>query len=108
MINSILTKLANISVELASYETWDKKEFMEEYNFIVRTTRKLTVADLLADISYLTHWENGLYLIPIFLQPFIKQGEVLTCIDGTTEVVENIDLDTRGGFLAYGVVIGKS
>ena len=69
------------------------------------------------------HWSDepddparGLRVIPVWLYPFLKPGQTLTSIDGSTTVVgENyteyaddnpgyIDNDNRGGFLAYGVI----
>jgi hypothetical protein len=57
---------------------------------------------------------HGLRLIPVWLYPFLKPGQTLTSIDGSTTVVGDdytnssdpgyIDNDNRGGFIAYGVI----
>ena len=49
-------------------------------------------------------WDGKLMLIPLSKYEEIADGEILTCIDGTHAVKgkDNIDLDTRGGFIAYG------
>lgn len=51
--------------------------------------------------------ERGLYLIPLWLRPFLKEGSVVKCIDGTTSTYssEKSDNDHRFGMLAYGVVV---
>lgn len=50
--------------------------------------------------------ETGLYLFTKEEYDKLPDGFVLTCIDGTerTKGVDYIDLDTRFGYLAYGVV----
>lgn len=53
-------------------------------------------------------WDEAHVLLLLTPEEFaaLPDGEVLTCIDDTTAVkgVDDIDDDTRGGHLAYGVV----
>lgn len=51
-------------------------------------------------------WDGKLMLITADMLRDIPNGETLTCIDGTTAVKgkDVIDMDTRGGLLAYGFV----
>lgn len=52
-------------------------------------------------------WDNGLYLIPECFLEFLPNGLELKGISGGKVVVgkDYIDDDTRGGLIAYGVVI---
>jgi hypothetical protein len=51
------------------------------------------------------NWDGKIWLIPIWLYPFLKGAIKATCIDGKTKVmkVKDMDTDTRFGCLAYGV-----
>jgi hypothetical protein len=55
-------------------------------------------------------WDGKLYLIPLWMYPFLKAGVKLKCIDGEEHEVSydeqgvcNIDNDHRFGCLAYGI-----
>lgn len=52
----------------------------------------------------LQNWDGDLFLITPELLKFLKEGTVLHSINGRTVVIgkDEIDLDTRGGYLAYG------
>jgi len=51
-------------------------------------------------------WDDNLWLLTTDEFNEIPDGTVLTCIDGTTATkgVDEIDMDTRLGYLAYGIV----
>ena len=50
--------------------------------------------------------ESDLYLIPIWLYPFIPEDLVLTSIGGNKAFVSCISTDTRFGRLSWGILIG--
>ena len=53
-------------------------------------------------------WDgSGLYLIPLWLRPFLKTGSIVKSIDGKISGYspEGHDNDQRFGVLAYGVVV---
>lgn len=49
--------------------------------------------------------ESDLWLIPIWLYPFIPEDLELTSISGSKEFAPNIDTDTRFGCLAWGILL---
>lgn len=49
--------------------------------------------------------ESDLWLIPIWLYPFIPEDLELTSIGGDKGFVPNIDTDTRFGCLAWGILL---
>lgn len=52
------------------------------------------------------NWDNNLWLLTVNEFDQIPNGTELTCIDGTTAVKgqDDIDMDTRFGYIAYGFV----
>lgn len=52
------------------------------------------------------NWDNNLWLLTKNEFSQLPDGTELTCIDGTTAVKgqDNIDMDTRYNHIAYGVV----
>lgn len=51
-------------------------------------------------------WDDNLWLITESEFTEIPDGTVLTCIDGTTATkgIDDIDMDERFGYIAYGFV----
>lgn len=51
------------------------------------------------------NWDGTMVLLPLWALAHMQTGEQLKCIDGTTSVVgtDQIDDDTRGGCIAFGV-----
>lgn len=51
-------------------------------------------------------WDDNLWLLTIKEYNDIPDGTELTCIDGTVAVKgsDEIDMDTRMGYIAYGIV----
>ncbi|TXH48897.1 MAG: hypothetical protein E6Q97_23880 [Desulfurellales bacterium] len=49
---------------------------------------------------------NPMYLIPLWLHPFLPDELECSCINGVTAVMKraDIDNDNRCGFLAYGII----
>ena len=73
--------------------------------------RRVTVAELdaMPDASLrrlgFAPWDDGHWLIPLWAWNYIAEGERLKCIDGdlrTKGGPEEIDLDVRGGCIAWG------
>lgn len=52
------------------------------------------------------NWDDNLWLINKAEFDEVPDGTVLTCIDGSTATkgADEIDMDTRMGYLAYGFV----
>lgn len=50
--------------------------------------------------------ENPLWLLTPAELPMVPAQTTLHCIDGTIAVkgIDNIDTDTRGGYIAYGIL----
>ncbi|MCE2566444.1 hypothetical protein [Komagataeibacter sp. FNDCF1] len=68
--------------------------------------------DVLWDFRfYLRDKEKGFYLLPLWVFPRIKDGEVLQVINGETMVVDHsdkqIDLAIRCGCVAYGFFVKR-
>lgn len=55
------------------------------------------------------NWKDGIKLIPLYLLPIIPIGTELISIMGNSIQFDgnNIDTDTRGGLLAYGIKVKK-
>jgi len=51
--------------------------------------------------------ETSLYLMPIWLTPFLKKGLQMTTISGETITTPHADNDHRFGAVAYGVIPAK-
>jgi len=51
------------------------------------------------------NWDGTMVLLPAWALPHMEAGSSLKCIDGTcsTVGVDEIDDDTRGGCIAYGI-----
>jgi hypothetical protein len=51
-------------------------------------------------------WDGNLVLLPLWALQHMQVGELLVCIDGTSAKVgtDQIDHDTRGGCIAYGIL----
>lgn len=51
------------------------------------------------------NWDGTMVLLPLWALAHMQTGESLTCIDNSVAVVgtDEIDDDTRGGCIAYGV-----
>jgi hypothetical protein len=72
--------------------------------------KKVTISELQAktevelyNLGY-RRWNEEIMLIPLTEFEKIAEGETLVCIDGLEYQVgvDNIDLDTRAGLLAFG------
>lgn len=73
-------------------------------NFDAIDPNDFTVEELKELEFYL--WNNSnLYLMPLWMLPFIKEEVDLGCINGKRRIFrrDEIDNDERRGFLAYGV-----
>lgn len=118
-LTMMLRQLAGRAAAGAAYEGYTPKFVKSEVtaawlNLSDETAPKLTLADL----SVLSHkvlesfgfilWEKstGLRLIPLWALNMISDGEELTSISGRKVIVgeDDIDLDTRGGCVAWGFV----
>jgi hypothetical protein len=51
------------------------------------------------------NWDGSMVLLPLWALAHMQTGESVTCIDNSVAVVgtDEIDDDTRGGCIAYGV-----
>lgn len=92
-------------------EIWNNKgykgSFLERYKDGITIEEFKTMTDEEFDILGFAKWdeESGLRLIPIWAFNYVKDGETLTCISGQKSIkgTDEIDLDTRGGCIAFGL-----
>ena len=113
----VQTRILSAACEGAAYEGWSddfaRKHLREAWKAEGRSDlwkRRLTVAELceVADEKLrglgFGSWDGALTLIPLWAYNLIADGETLTSISDSTEVVgvDDIDLDVRFGCIAYG------
>lgn len=108
-------KLAAIQLEADSYKQRyeasntkylaKEKELMELKYPPIESKSKFTAQELV-NKGYMG-WDlntgGTIYLIPLIEMGNIPQDTIVTCIDGTTSLAKDMDSDTRGGMLAYGI-----
>ena len=49
-------------------------------------------------------WDDTMWLIPLWILPFLREDEWVFCIDGTYRKIGDADNDNRFGMLAYGII----
>lgn len=79
--------------------------YLKNINIPLTDRQKVLVEQLLS--FGMANWDgNGLLLLAPEQLPKVPNGTVLTCISGRTVVkgTDQIDGDTRGGVLAYGIM----
>lgn len=111
----ILLNTVNRAAQGAAYNSWGDDFARKEVREIWANDRKaeqrhVTVSELL-EISDLDRrkigfasWDGKLTLIPLWAFNYIADGESLKSISGDvkTKGKDEIDLDTRGGCIAWG------
>lgn len=120
-LNSVARSILTAASMGAAYGSWSdafaRKEVAEAWAdkpSVMRKERgrRVTVADLSAmdrnalyDLGF-ANWDGSLVLIPLWAFNYIADGETLTSISGDTAVKgsKEIDLDVRGGCIAFGFV----
>jgi hypothetical protein len=119
-----LRRVATSAAMSSAYENWSdefsRKEILSTWRNEGRNGAKvwepLTIDDLksitIEDLKKLgfSLWddrdEEKLYLIPLWAWNIIADGTPLKSINGETKLKDStIDLDVRGGCIAYGVVL---
>ncbi len=118
-LRSVLRETATTAAQTAAYPSWSdeysRKEIREcwadqDAPLRKQRQRRVTVAELLAaprmtllDLGF-GNWDGELMVIPLWAFNYIADGETLTAIDGDTVVkgTDPIDLDVRGGCIAFG------
>ena len=108
------TWLANTLAECYTYKNWSTEFKANELETFYNSARnnlhldlnKLTVYDL--EEMRFGRWddESDLWLIPLWFVPLLPVGIELTSIGGTkvTYTGDNIDLDSRFGCIAWGII----
>lgn len=73
------------------------------HKLTVRMLKQVPLSQLYA--KGFRNWDGLMVLLPLWALAHMQEGECLECIDGSLTVVgtDAIDLDTRGGCVAYGV-----
>lgn len=118
-IRNCFTWYANRISETVQYTSWSdefcRKEVKEATDEFLKELEKcidwnnLTIQEA-AELRFVRWSESsGLYLLPLYILPILPIGTTLTCIDGEEIVYDgsNIDNDTRGGCIAYGIRLKK-
>jgi hypothetical protein len=115
-LNHILRSHAHVAAQSACYDEWSDEFCRKEARQVWRDERRssphyritredfLTLTDAERKMLGFAKWsDNGPWLIPLWAFNYIKDGETLRCITGLDEAKrDSIDLDTRGGCIAYG------
>lgn len=115
-LSRVLIVTANTAAMGAAYKTWTDeycRKGLEDVWLDRRRPedgRKVTVAEIselpIFDKRSLgmAAWDDGLWLIPLWMFNYIADGEEFVSIDGERVVkgVDHIDFDTRSGLIAYG------
>lgn len=118
-LGAVLARIANVACEGAAYKTWSddfaRKEVREvwhnsrgslrnpwEVSFALGDFRAAD-KDMLLLLGF-RRWNDELWLVPLWVYNYIKDGEVFTNISDDVKIkgIDYIDLDTRGGVLAWG------
>lgn len=119
-IINCLTWYANRVSEIVQYTNWSDGFYRREIR--IATIEFLNELRKHIDFSKLTReeaimlqfgkWDDksDIYLIPLYLLPIVPVGTELTCINGQTIIydgtnVDNVDDDTRFGYIAWGIRI---
>ncbi len=118
-LHAILLEMASVGSQGAAYDKWSpdfvKKEVREvwtnanaplrkahDWEFTIEDFNSLTTKEL----KWLgfCRWDSKHWLIPLVYFNYIKDGETLVSISGIEAIKgkDYIDLDVRGGVLAYG------
>lgn len=113
---ALKNRFINIMAESAVYTKWSNEfarqyvaEFIEKQRQLYDFDPYQMTLDELKELGF-GQWDDNLYLVPLWLHPFLKSGVKLTDIGGGSMAVSydekgqcNIDNDTRFGMLAYGI-----
>ena len=112
-VEKCFTWLANYLSESIFYDEWDD-EFCREnnigvfetfYNEIGAVLDFTKITNEMADILQFQKWNNGMWLIPLYMVPLIPEGTELTAIDGSIVQYHpgEIDLAVSFGCIPYGI-----
>ena len=115
----VLQELACAAASGAAYEKWSDEFARDEVREVWHDApaplrkprdRRVTILELreLSDrdrqLLGFRKWDENLVTIPLWAFNYIADGEVLTSIQGDTKIKgkDEIDLDHRGGCIAWG------
>lgn len=117
-ITNLLVWYANRVAETALYTNWSdefcRQEIKSATDGLLDEIRKQIDWDHLTREEALElgfrRWSDDqpdLYLLPLYLLPILPAGTKLICINGKEVIYDgyNVDMDTRGGLIAYGICI---
>ena len=107
---SIRARVLWTAAEINQYKTWNPEFCVKEINTTFSKFSKVVVdpndlsEEEMVNLGFL-QFEDGFYLIPLWLINNLPETCFLTCIDGESRVFNKneIDNDNRFGMLAYGV-----
>lgn len=93
------------AAEVVAYSTWNDEFSRQQLREVSQDFPTIKLTDLsVDDLVNLNFGKYGdIKLIPLWLYPILDKSEEVTCIDGSKCLLETIDLDHRGGYLAYGI-----
>lgn len=82
-----------------------KETELMDLKYPTAKSSKFTAQELINKGYKYCKLNNGdtIYLIPLIEKDNVPSDTIVTCIDGTKLLANKMDLDTRGGMLAYGV-----
>ena len=117
MATNLLINLANKQACAHQYKSWSDKTCRQE---IIESNKTLSEKYEIDFVGYtpeqlkslgLTKWseEEDLYLLPLWIVPFLKKGLKLKSIDGEEVIVgeTDFDCDIRFGCIAYGIELAN-
>ncbi len=120
-LSSVMRELCSTAAQGAAYESWsdefarkEVREVWKDETAPLRNARHRRVSveqlqtlteDELGILGFM-RFDNDLRVVPLWAWHYIANGETLICIFGDTLVKNEdpIDLDVRGGCIAYGFV----
>ena len=97
--------LLHRAAEVVAYNSWNPEFCVEQLKEVATNFPKLKLTEFSEeDLVKLNFGKYGsIKLIPLWLVPILDPEEYVLCIDGIGYKLKDADLDTRGGYIAYGV-----
>jgi len=102
--------IATMAAEIYQYN-WDsyfcKKYVHEKMNRYIEYYESFDIKHLSESEAVslgFYKWDDTLYLIPLWMLPFLEKDQWVFCINGGYKKIGDADTDNRAGMLAYGII----